>query len=307
VYSPDAAAGLRLNCELLGFRIDATGPHGKSLEALRAFDAGEVVGYMWGKLVGEDVHASMHLAPHVDPTHRAGEEDYCAPIKQGTLRAVVTGGAGDVLLASEQCPMSLINHSSEPSERNVSIDLTATALQAHSQPPDKNRWTTFKIRASRRIECGEQLCADYGWNAADWRVARGRGRRCTISQSAHAAASMGPSLHHSSKLFNLSFGSGCYEDKVQRQSQRLQAYLHSIRHRAEVLAMPYQMATVATRRARPLPMSTELRRSTLTGVALLGLFPKADCPPARSHRSVTPLRSRTCARCWPNALLTWLV
>lgn len=167
VYLPDAAAGLRLNCELLGLRIDATGPHGKSAVALRAFDAGEVVGYMWGKLVGEDVHASMHLAPHVDPTHRAGEEDYCAPMKHGTLRAVVTGGAGDVLLASEQCPMSLINHSSEPSERNVSIDLTATALQAHSQPPDKDRWTTFKICASRRIECHEQLCADYGWNAAD--------------------------------------------------------------------------------------------------------------------------------------------
>jgi hypothetical protein len=285
VYLADPAAGLMRNCELLGFRIDATGPHGKALMALRAFDAGAVVGYMWGKLVGEDVHAGMHRAPHLDPTHRAGEEDYCAPIKQGTLRAVVTGGAGDVLLASEQCPMSLINHSHEPAERNVSIDLTATALQAHhSQPPDKERWTTFKIRASRRIEHGEQLCADYGWNAADWRAARGRERRALASPSPLPSASTGSLLHHSSKLFNLSAGSGCHEDKVQRQSQRLQAYLQSISRRAEVLAMPYHMATVPTQRARPPPMATELRRSTLPGVALLGLFPKIDCPPARSQR-----------------------
>jgi hypothetical protein len=170
VYLPNAAAGLQRNCELLGFRVADVPLIGKALMALRAFDAGAVVGCMWGKLMSRDAYNTLATPPlHVDPTRVEGEEDYSAPMKQRSVRGVDTGGPDEVVLASEQCPMSLINHSHQPAERNVSIDLTATAFGTATQGlPQQDYWTIFKICATMPIQPGELLCADYGWSDAAW-------------------------------------------------------------------------------------------------------------------------------------------
>ena len=165
----DPAEGLRRNCTLLGFSIVETSSYGKALVAQRSFDADAVVGHMWGKLVCQDVHAAMQTAPHTDPTHQEGEEDYCTPIKNGVWRTVSTGGAGQMLLVSEQCPMSLINHSDSPEQCNVSIDLTDTAYDAVAHALNaQDHWRIFEIRATRRISKGQQIYAHYGWTASDW-------------------------------------------------------------------------------------------------------------------------------------------
>jgi hypothetical protein len=166
----DPTAALRHNCEQLQLDMVEVPHIGKGLVARQSREAGELLGWMWGKLVSQDVFAGMRTAPHCDMTQQAGEEDYCAPIQQGILRAVATGGAGDVLLASGQCPMSLINHSDsgDPHPLNCSIDLTPTAYETAIQGlSEADHWTVFEVRATRRIEPGQQLRADYGWSMDD--------------------------------------------------------------------------------------------------------------------------------------------
>jgi hypothetical protein len=169
----DPTAALLQNCTQLQLDVVQVPNMGTGLVARHSREEGELLGWMWGKLVSQEVFAGMRDAPHRDTTQQAGEEDYLQPMLQGVLRAVATGGAGDVLLASGQCPMSLINHSDSGDAHplNCSIDLTATAYERAVQGrPEADHWTVFEVCAIRRIEPGQQLRADYGWSKADREV-----------------------------------------------------------------------------------------------------------------------------------------
>lgn len=283
------AASLQTNCQQLGFSIGSS-PFGRALVAERAFKTGEVAGHMWGKLVDTAVHSAISSS-FVDPSYREGEEDYCTPIKEGIWRTVETGDAGEVLLVSEQCPMSLINHSETVEQRNVSIDLTSTSYRRIAPTLKKEeRWRVFEILVTRPIAAGEQLYADYGWSDKDWKVLKqAERRRLRNSHVPKLASKVSLQLHTGSTLFNLNGAAEKYQDKLQRQQDRLHDFINSVQHRTEIASMPYQLHTVAPARARPSPvLATQLGRSTLKGHGLLGLFPLRDHPPAsaRDNRSV---------------------
>ena len=166
---------LKWNCKALGLEvIESKVPaRGRGVVSTRAIPAQSLIGHMWGMHVSEDYRKNMFKNPGKYRTQLQdkGVEDYTTQLSNGNWRSAST--ADGVLLGSEQCPMAMINHSDEPDEWNVSIDLSSLSLRSESSALGPSvKWNTFEIRATRDIEMGEELLADYGWTPAQWELQR---------------------------------------------------------------------------------------------------------------------------------------
>jgi hypothetical protein len=308
---------LTFNCAAQGFDV-VHGEHGRALVARRAFKQGAIAGYMWGKLVSEEVHAAIYSTSR-DPTHHEGEEDYAMPMKQGVWRTVETGDAGSLLLVSGQCPMSLINHSSDASRRNVSIDLTQDSYRVCALTMDKaDLWRSFPIVVKQPICIGEQIFADYGWKEKDWQYVKRLHRRqrqefpspSPVIQDPLPTPRSAPSLLHvGSLLYNLKTGIGTFQDCLKRQTRELEAFVDSMMDTPEMRNMPYdpRMVSAPTNRVvRPLPM--EIRQSSLGVPGLLGIFPVHSHPDStsRDNRSDNNATTYVTQRAEPCVLLIFI-
>lgn len=258
---------LRLNCAALGLSLSRC-PYGDAAEARRAFAAGSVVGYMWGVVVSDECLSELCAGRW---TARLGGEDYTTPLLQGTWRAVAT--ADGTLLASEQCPMALINHSAEDRQRNVSLDLSAHSAAHHTE---QDKWRAFPITATRHIQTGEQLYGNYNWTDKEWKSARSKQRRLAVGSAPLSSSLV---LHASSTVYNLEAGLGLLPARFARQERNLEQFLQA--HADELARMPYALRTVGKPSTARRPMPTQLAYSSLGVHGLLGVFPCQPHAPAK--------------------------
>jgi hypothetical protein len=296
-YRPGDAGALGENCSLLGLRVVAS-PFGRAAETTKPFAEGNVVGFMFGIIVTDACMKDMQNGRWREPV--AGE-DYATPLRRGMWRAVAT--ADGTLIASEQCPMALINHSDDASQRNVSLDLSG--YSAVHDLPDQN-WMAFPVLATRAIRKGEHLMADYNWTVQQWKLARRQQLRAAqpATKSEQQAAAARPSqaqptsvpvlppmprvlLKPCSRVFNLCIGLGRLSDKFERQDRALDLFLEA--HRKELARLPYEAVLTDKSGAAAVPkVRTEVRPSTLRLPNLMGVFVTDSHPQVATPKRLLP-------------------
>jgi hypothetical protein len=166
--------GLQTNCRLLGTVVQLSevlpdGAAGLGLFAGRNFAEGEVVGFLWGKFVAQEEWDTI-IYRHFDPSHRAGEEDYATPVKQGIHRVLsvqLQDNGASLLLASQQCPMAYINQGHGPQTNNVAIVFPKHPFDDAVHPAYKYIRFVVKTESGRGVQQGEEFTTDYGWPAQD--------------------------------------------------------------------------------------------------------------------------------------------
>lgn len=215
------------NCAAIGVRIgpSRTPAAGLGLFACKAFAAGAVVGWMWGKLLTEEDWQTLKTTGH-DEMHRQGDvEDFAEPVVRGVWCCITVdlqASGADHLLASRLCPMAYINHSANAQEYNVSL-----SPDGLGQVPTSERYKYFPIRATRAVVAGEELMADYHWAPKDWKEVRRRMNKSEKPSRTPAALS---SLHTDSNLRSLMESMPPYSEVRVAQRRNILTFLHEFRH-----------------------------------------------------------------------------
>jgi hypothetical protein len=161
--SATVAKSLDFNCAMLNTNASKSNVDNadKGLFSTKQFTrANERLGWYWGKQVSECAWQMM-INKGVDPTHREGEEDYITPIKAGSWRCKSLE-SGLVLLGSEQCPFTFLNHSKSANVKMVETKPTTHAYQF------------IEVIALRNIAKGEELLLNYGWEPPIWTIVKSR-------------------------------------------------------------------------------------------------------------------------------------
>jgi hypothetical protein len=165
---------LQRNCELLNLVVrESTIPAaGRGVFVTQEVKAHALLGWYWGKFVKSEEWNSIKTAPHHhDPSHQPGEEDFSQPARRGSWRAVtvpMTPQLCEVLLGSDQCPMSFINttRSTDKQKQNCKICVPEEPFDRLAPFP----YRYVEVRALRDLKRGEELFTEYGWNDADWKI-----------------------------------------------------------------------------------------------------------------------------------------
>ncbi len=284
----DLTGSLTRNCALGGF-VMRSSQHGRSLfvRGCKSFPKGAVLGYMYGKVVSEDVWERLR-STHIDPTHRAGEEDYAKAVNDGVWRAVQT--ADGYLLASAACPMTLIDHTDDIDATNASIDITGYSWRQPERVAE-DCWRSYPIFATHNIDPGQQVLTSYGWKDADWKQNRVVHRRQNKQAMSLRSPSQVPSkrpqaagLLPGSRCFQIDAGIGRPSLRFGRQEKALLRFVTD--HADELRGLRYHWKTVPPKKGEE-QMELELKPSTLPVPGLFGVFPKRDHQAAnRPKRSV---------------------
>lgn len=163
--------GLRTNSALLHTSVQLSdmmpdGLAGLGLFATKDFAEGEVIGWLWGKFVTQDDWDAIKFRGQ-DNTHRAGEEDYVTPVKQGihrVMNVIMPPNGCDLLLASQQCPMAYINQGHGVGTNNVEIRFPQHPFDAAT--PRAYQYIPFVVKtaAGRGVSKDEEFTTDYHWN-----------------------------------------------------------------------------------------------------------------------------------------------
>jgi hypothetical protein len=167
--------GLETNARLLRTSVRLSeilpgGEAGLGLFATKNFEEGETVGYLWGKFILQEEWNTLQTR-QVDPSHRAGEEDYAGPVSQGINRVVTVPmqeNGATLLLASQQCPMAYINQGHDAATNNVKIVFPAHAFDAEiDKPAYKYIKLVVETQDGRGIKLGDEFTTSYGWKASE--------------------------------------------------------------------------------------------------------------------------------------------
>jgi ectoine hydroxylase-related dioxygenase (phytanoyl-CoA dioxygenase family) len=177
------------NCKLLGVQIrpEAGGNYGRGLMATRNFKEGELIGPFFGKFVLPEEFEEIIAG--VDPTRLSDdEEDYTIAASAGSFRCISIPpqeSGASYLLASEQCPMTFVNHGDHENQRNATIAVSEYRLEPAE---DHNSLEHAVIRATRRITVGEEILVDYNFSAQMWSRIRGLTRTANKQQQLATSA-----------------------------------------------------------------------------------------------------------------------
>lgn len=264
-YDVSASAHTLLaNCAALGlvFTDSLIPGAGKAVRTERPFKSGARVGWMWGKFVEQSTWDQLRTR-RVDPTHKPGEEDFAAPVSAGIWRCVAVPQQRDgshLLIGSEQCPLSYINHTDD--DNSVNVSLVADSLGALDPADQTESYRYFPILATRDIGSGEELLAHYQWGEKDWRDAK---KRMKLA----AAAVPSPSLQPRCRVLPLLAGSPPYAAALKQQEENMHSFLAS---NAEAFSkMRYEPWTVDTKLSDAVPLPTVVRSSRMVP-SIMGVY-----------------------------------
>jgi hypothetical protein len=271
ICEPLALAASRLDLHIRSSSISGAG---LGVFACRAFQAGEVVGYVHGKVVSAEVWASIST-DGMDPTHRDGEEDFAAPFTQGVNCCAEIDLQADgtcKILVSRQCPMAFINDPRDADKCNISIVCTGRG-QLSCDATQRSK--VFPVLATRVIRAGDELMTDYGWTQAAWNDVL---RRAHASRTSAASLISTPRLRRcgssAGKQRSIMVGAPSRQDALAQQQRLLDNFIQQFQ--AELLATSrYAIRTQQLSTVSPPAISVHTARSSLFP-GLMGTF--ADAP-----------------------------
>jgi hypothetical protein len=201
-----AQAGLAFNCKALDVELRASTLPGAGRGAFvvrpGGHEAGDVVGWMYGKFVNADeLNRLRRRSFDVCPTHNvfeaeAGhmprqEESYLDEIEAGNwcyLDPMLCDELDDyTMLVSAQCPMRYVNDPRDAKRVNVRLAYAEQTLRADREMP----WRMLPVVATRAIGEGREMFISYGWSDKQWseqaEVARKYAKRCVAAAKAELA------------------------------------------------------------------------------------------------------------------------
>lgn len=203
------------NCNLLGVEIIESGHSsvgakaGRGLRAVNNFDEGQVIGWLWGKFVAEEMWTD-DITNGRDPTHIDGAEDYVQPALDGIWRCLHVPQqecGATLLIGSEQCPMVLINSGDPDLDLNVNVSINIPDHRLDATINDPLAYQYIEFVACKTIYAGQELLTQYEWDDAAWAEVKKRVKNASSSSTKSSMRQAGYGAAPAASA-PVSFGSG---------------------------------------------------------------------------------------------------